>query len=71
MAKCSEPSCNSPVSCRGLCRSHYGRAARKGLLLGQPLCQGQRVEDKVAHALYILGLYAPHELASTSFRESA
>lgn len=26
--------------------------------------KGQRIEDKVAHARYILSLYAPHELAT-------
>lgn len=33
--------------------------------------KGQRVEDKVAHALYILGLYAPHELVRSPLKESA
>lgn len=33
--------------------------------------KGQRVEDKVAHALYILGLYAPQELAPSPLKASA
>lgn len=42
---CQKPGCGEKYSARGLCRSHYGKAAHRGELPGQAKCRFTEVKS--------------------------
>ncbi len=63
MPTCAVASCDRPVSTRGWCHRHDLRWYRTGDVRAEIPGKGQRVSEKVDHALAIIRRYRPDVLA--------